>query len=71
MDGCLYGNLKNKLMDKKIAIQGNIALCDYNFEIVMNKIYKSKKNRQEIIDYWKRQYRLEDKKYFLLIIPKI
>jgi hypothetical protein len=58
-------------MDKRIAIEGNIALCDYKFEIVVNKTYKSKKKRQEIIDYWKKQYRLEDKKYYLLIIPKI
>jgi hypothetical protein len=71
MAGCLYGNLKKKLMDKKIAIQGDITLCDYNFEVVVNKIYKSKKARQEIIDYWEKYYRLQDKKYYLIITPKI
>jgi hypothetical protein len=72
MAGCLYGNLKNKTMyNRKPAIEGNITLYDYNFEVVVNKIYKSKKARQEIINYWEKYYRLQDKKYYLIITPKI
>jgi hypothetical protein len=59
------------MYNRKPAIEGNITLYDYNFEVVVNKIYKSKKARQEIINYWEKYYRLQDKKYYLIITPKI
>jgi hypothetical protein len=51
--------------------EGFISLYDYDNVFVARKQYRSIKNRNEIIEYWQKLYRLEDKKYILVISPNI
>jgi hypothetical protein len=51
--------------------EGFISLYDYDNVFVARKQYRSIKSRNEIIEYWQKLYRLEDKKYILVIAPKI
>lgn len=55
---------------KPIRIEGYIKLYDQYFNIVTSRTYKSKTDRKRIIEHWKKLYRLEEKKYYLVIEPK-
>lgn len=58
-------------MSRKLAVSGQIYLYDMHSEFVTSKRYRSISDRLSIIDKWKRIYRLEDKKYILVINPDI
>lgn len=53
------------------SCEGFISLYDYNNVFVARKQYRSIKSRNEIIEYWRKLYRLEDKMYILVISPNI
>jgi hypothetical protein len=73
--GYHYGNLKNMKMNdeiEKIRInksKGYIYLLDFDMNQVAAKKFMSIKMRKDIIDFWKRTYRLEEKSYCLIISP--
>jgi len=75
VDGCHCGNLKNTKMNddiEKIRInksKGYVYLLDFDMTQVAAKKFNSIKMRKDIIDFWKRTYRLEEKSYFLVISP--
>ncbi len=75
MGGYLYGNLKNMKMSdeiEKIRInksRGYVYLLDSNNNQIAAKKFNSIKMRKDIIEYWKRTYRLEEKSYCLIISP--
>jgi hypothetical protein len=58
-------------MSKKLSVSGQIYLYDMYSEFVTSKKYRSISDRLVIIDKWKKIYRLEDKKYILVINPDI
>lgn len=48
---------------------GYIALLDFDMTQVASRKFSSIKNRKEIIAFWNRTYRLEDKSYYIIISP--
>lgn len=55
----------------KIRIaKGRISLHDENMELITDKSFYSVKNRKDIIEFWKRSYRLEEKTYYIVIRHK-
>jgi hypothetical protein len=71
MDGYHYGNLNNlKMSENKKHCYGTIYLHDFNMNQVCYRIYGRKKKRQEILDYWTKLYKLENKDYYIVISPK-
>ena len=71
MVGFHFGNLNNlKMSENKNHIYGTIYLHDFNMNQVCYRLYASKKKRQEILDYWKKLYKLENKDYYIVISPK-
>jgi hypothetical protein len=49
--------------------KGYIYLLDFDMNQVAAKKFMSIKMRKDIIDFWKRTYRLEEKSYCLIISP--
>lgn len=58
-------------MSRKLAVSGHIYLYDMHSEFVTSKKYRSISDRTAIIEKWKRIYRLDDKKYILVINPDL
>jgi hypothetical protein len=48
---------------------GYIALLDFDMSQVACRKFSSIKDRKEIIAFWNRTYRLEDKSYYIIISP--
>ena len=75
MAGYLCGNLKNTKMNdaiEKMRINksnGYISLLDFDMNQVACRKFSSIKDRKEIIAFWNRTYRLEDKSYYIIISP--
>ena len=75
MVGYLCGNLKNMKMNdaiEKMRINksnGYISLLDFDMNQVACRKFSSIKDRKEIIAFWNRSYRLEDKSYYIIISP--
>jgi hypothetical protein len=75
MVGYHYGNLKNTKMNddiEKMRInksKGYVYLLDFDMTQVAAKKFNSTKMRKDIIEFWKKTYRLEDKSYYLVISP--
>ena len=75
LDGYHYGNLKNTKMNddiEKMRInksRGYVYLLDFDMNHVAAKKFNSIKMRKDIIEFWKRTYRLEEKSYYLVISP--
>lgn len=55
---------------KIIIAKGRISLHDENMELITDKSFNSVKNRKDIIEFWKRSYRLEEKTYYIVIKHK-
>jgi hypothetical protein len=53
----------------KKLITGRILLFSRDLDFVTNRAYKSKNDRQRIIQIWKRQYPTKD--FFIIIKPNI
>lgn len=58
------------MIEKMNFKTGIISLHDANMNQVTYRVYDRKKHRQDIIKYWERIYKLNNKKYFILISPK-
>lgn len=78
MDGFHCGNLKNTKMKmnddeiEKLRInksKGWVYLLDFNMNQIAAKKFMSINMRKDIIEFWKRTYRLEEKSYYLIISP--
>ena len=74
MDGLLYGNLIKiikiyKVEDRINKSKGYVALLDFDKNQIASRKFNSIKMRREIIEFWKRTYRLEEKSYYILISP--
>jgi len=73
--GYHYGNLKNMKMSddiEKMRInksRGYVYLLDFDMNQVAAKKFNSIKMRKDIIEFWKKTYRLEEKSYYLVISP--
>ena len=73
--GYHYGNLKNMKMNDEIEkmrinkSRGYVYLLDFNMTQVAAKKFNSIKMRREIIEFWRKTYRLEEKSYYLIISP--
>ena len=48
---------------------GYVALLDFDMNQVAFRKFSSIKDRKEIISFWNRTYRLEDKSYYIIISP--
>ena len=76
MVGYHYGNLKNMKMNDEIEkmrinkSHGYVTLLDFDMNQVAYKKFSSIKQRKEIIEFWNRTYRLEEKSYYIVISPK-
>lgn len=60
-------------MNKEIKVTksgGGVVLLDANMVQIASRVYSSLKHRKDIIDFWKRSYKLDDKVYCLIISPK-
>jgi len=74
MDGFLYGNLIKiikiyKVEDRINKSKGYVALLDFDKNQIASRKFNSIKMRREIIEFWRRTYRLEEKSYYILISP--
>ena len=49
--------------------KGYVYLLDYNMNQVAAKKFMSIKMRKDIIEFWRRTYRLDEKNYCLIISP--
>ena len=58
------------MSENKNQICGIIFLHDLDMNQVCYRLYASKKKRQEILEYWHRIYKLENKDYYIVISPK-
>lgn len=58
-------------MNKRQSTSGRILLYDVDQTFVTSKIYRGINDRQKIITNWIRFYRLENRKYYINIIPDI
>ena len=58
-------------MNKRQSTSGRILLYDVSHTFVTSKVYRGVTNRQKIIADWVRFYRLENRMYYLHIIPDI
>jgi len=73
MGGYHYGNLKNMKMNdeiEKIRINkstGFITLFDFDMTYITYRRFTSVKQRKEIMEFWGRVYKLDDKSYYILI----
>jgi hypothetical protein len=73
--GYHYGNLKNMKMNddiEKMRInksRGYVYLLDFDMSQVAAKKFNSIKMRKDIIEFWRKTYRLDEKSYYLIISP--
>lgn len=58
-------------MNKKQSTNGKISLYSVQKEFVTSKNYKSILERQRVLELWKKMYRLEDKIFYINIIPEL
>lgn len=58
-------------MNKRQSTSGRILLYDVDQTFVTSKIYRGINDRQKIIANWIRFYRLENRIYYIHIIPDI
>ena len=58
-------------MNKRQSTSGRILLYDVSHTFVTSKVYRGVTNSQKIIADWVRFYRLENRMYYLHIIPDI
>jgi hypothetical protein len=58
-------------MNKRQSSSGRVLLYDIQNEFVTSKLYGSLNERQKIIQGWIRFYRLENRMYYINIIPNI
>ena len=70
MDGFLYGNLIKiikiyKVEDRINKSKGYVALLDFDKNQIASRKFNSIKMRREIIEFWKRTYRLEENSYYI------
>ena len=49
--------------------KGYVSLLDFNMNQVASRKFNSIKMRKEIIEFWKRTYKLEEKSYCIIISP--
>ena len=49
--------------------KGWVYLLDFNMNQIAAKKFMSINMRKDIIEFWKRTYRLEEKSYYLIISP--
>lgn len=49
--------------------RGYVYLLDFDMNQVAAKKFNSIKMRKDIIEFWKKTYRLEEKSYYLVISP--
>lgn len=61
--------MKNDRETTRIRREGYIYLLDYDLNHIDCRKYNTPNGRTKIIDNWKKLYRLEDKKYYILISP--
>jgi hypothetical protein len=58
-------------MNKRQSTSGRILLYDIDQTFVTSRNYRTIPNRQQIIATWIRFYRLENRIYYIHIIPDI
>jgi hypothetical protein len=58
-------------MQLRDSSTGTISLYDADFDFIRSKRYASIKDRNDIIEYWKKLYKLHGKRYSLVINPDI
>jgi|APGre2960657444_1045066.scaffolds.fasta_scaffold295474_2 hypothetical protein len=58
-------------MNKKQSTNGKIILYSAQKEFVTSKNYRSILDRQKVLELWKKMYRLEDKIFYINIIPEL
>jgi len=66
--------MKMKMSDdiEKMRInkcKGYVYLLDFDMTQVAAKKFNSKKMRKDIIEFWNKTYRLDEKSYYLIISP--
>lgn len=61
--------MNNDRETTRIRREGYIYLFDYDLNQIDCKKYKHPSSRSQIIDNWKKLYRLQDKKYCIVISP--
>lgn len=74
LDGYQCGNLKNTKVsynneNRIVKCKGYVYLLDSEKTQVASRKFNSIKMRREIIEFWKRTYRLEEKSYYIIISP--
>ena len=52
-----------------VKCEGYVYLLDFEQNQVAARKFRSIKMRKEIIEFWKRTYRLEEKSYYIIIAP--
>lgn len=50
--------------------KGYVSLLDFEERLIACKKFNTKKMRKEIISFWNKTYRLEDKSYYIIISPQ-
>ena len=74
-DGYHYGNLKNMKMNDEIEkmrinkSRGYVYLLDFEMTQVAAKKFSSIKMRKDILEFWRKTYRLDERSYYLIISP--
>ena len=58
-------------MNKKQSTNGKISLYSVQKEFITSKNYRSILERQKVLELWKKMYRLEDKIFYINIIPEL
>jgi hypothetical protein len=58
-------------MNKRQSSSGRVLLYNIQGEFVTSKVYSSVNEREKIIQGWIRFYRLENRMYYITIIPNI
>jgi hypothetical protein len=48
---------------------GYVALLDFDMNQVAHRRFTSTKQRKDIIEFWNRTYRLDEKSYYIIISP--
>ena len=49
--------------------KGIITLLDFDMNQVAYRKFQSIKERKQIMDFWYRTYRLEEKRYYIVVSP--
>jgi hypothetical protein len=48
---------------------GYVALLDFNMNQVAHRRFTSTKQRKDIMEFWNRTYKLDEKSYYIVISP--